>query len=251
MERAPCPASWSEGFTSSPVLLAFALIATFWTSTVVSELFLGAAAVAAVKQAILWGMLLLIPAMAAVGGTRVPPRRQEQGAGDRQERRRMPVIALNGILVLVPSAFFLAARASAGQFDTAFYAVQAVELVAGAVNIALMSLNMRDGFAMTRKRRQQSRAARRALRSVPHGGHAVVLGLRPGNGAQHATPARPSMICSFTSVGRPSTARSKAAIASLEGEGLRDQRLEVDPARGHQRDGAVVLVRVAEHRLDA
>ena len=63
----------------------------------------------------------------------------------------MPVIALNGILILVPSAFFLAARAGAGQFDTAFYAVQAVELLAGAVNIALMSLNMRDGFAMTRQ----------------------------------------------------------------------------------------------------
>src|SRR5690606_38108453 len=36
----------------------------------------------------------------------------------------------------------------------------------------------------------------------------------------------------------------------LEAEGLRDQRLEVDAARGHQRDGPVVLVRIAEHRSD-
>ncbi len=141
-------------------LLAFALIATFWTSTVVSELFLGAAAVAAVKQAILWGMLLLIPAMAAVGGTGFRLGGKSTAPVVAGKRRRMPVIALNGILILVPSAFFLAARAGAGQFDTAFYAVQAVELVAGAVNIALMALNIRDGFALTRKRRNRPVTAR-------------------------------------------------------------------------------------------
>ena len=92
-------------------LLAFALIATFWTSTVVSELFLGAAAVAAVKQAILWGMLLLIPAMAAVGGTGFRLGGKSKAPVIARKRRRMPVIALNGILILVPSAFFLAARA--------------------------------------------------------------------------------------------------------------------------------------------
>lgn len=37
-------------------------------------------------------------------------------------------------------------RAQAGQFDTAFFAVQALELLAGATNIALLSLNLRDGL---------------------------------------------------------------------------------------------------------
>jgi hypothetical protein len=141
-------------------LLAFVLIATFWTSTVITELFLGAAAVAVVKRAILWGMLLLIPAMAAVGGTGFRLGGKSTAPVVARKRRRMPLIALNGLLVLVPSAFFLAARAEAGQFDTAFYAVQAVELIAGAVNIALMSLNIRDGFAMTRKRRNRPVAVR-------------------------------------------------------------------------------------------
>ena len=90
-------------------LLAFALIVTFWTSTVVSELFLGVAAVAAVKQAILWGMLLLIPAMAAVGGTGFRLGGKSKAPIIATKRRRMPVIALNGLLILVPSAFFLAA----------------------------------------------------------------------------------------------------------------------------------------------
>jgi hypothetical protein len=137
-------------------ILGFALIVTFWTSTIVSETFGSAAMVASIKQAILWGMLLLIPAMAVVGGTGFRLGGGSQAPIVVAKRRRMPAIALNGLLILVPAAFFLAARAGAGRFDAAFYAVQGIELVAGAVNIALMSLNMRDGFAMTRKRRNRT-----------------------------------------------------------------------------------------------
>ena len=62
--------------------------------------------------------------------------------------KRMPLIAANGILVLFPSALFLASKARAAEFDTVFYAVQALELAAGAVNMALLGLNMRDGLKM-------------------------------------------------------------------------------------------------------
>lgn len=65
------------------------------------------------------------------------------------KKRRMPIIALNGLLVLVPAAFFLAYRADAGRFDAAFYFVQAVELLAGAANLALIGLNMRDGLRLS------------------------------------------------------------------------------------------------------
>ena len=60
----------------------------------------------------------------------------------------MPWIAGNGVLVLIPSALFLAWKAGQGQLDVAFYAVQAVELTAGAVNVTLLSRNMRDGLRM-------------------------------------------------------------------------------------------------------
>ncbi|WP_420224402.1 hypothetical protein [Pigmentiphaga litoralis] len=60
----------------------------------------------------------------------------------------MKLIAANGLLILLPSAFFLAARANSGQFGTDFYAVQTIELVAGAANIVLMSLNVRDGLRL-------------------------------------------------------------------------------------------------------
>lgn len=129
------------------------LIAVFWTSTIVVELSAGAAAVAALKQAILWGMIVLIPAMAAAGATGF-----RLGGGGRApvilaKQRRMIAIAANGLVVLVPSAFFLAAKARAGQLDTAFYTVQMIELIAGAANLSLMGLNMRDGFALTKRRR--------------------------------------------------------------------------------------------------
>jgi hypothetical protein len=60
----------------------------------------------------------------------------------------MPFIAGNGILVLIPSALFLAAKAGSGAFDPTFYAVQSIELLAGAANIVLLGLNMRDGLRM-------------------------------------------------------------------------------------------------------
>jgi hypothetical protein len=130
-------------------ITAFVIILLFWSSTVISELFGTPAAVAAVKGAILWGMLLLIPSLAFAGasGFRIGGRSPHRLIA--RKRKRMPFIAANGILILVPSAFFLAARADAGEFDTTFYLVQALELAAGAVNLTLIGLSIRDGFGLT------------------------------------------------------------------------------------------------------
>ena len=62
---------------------------------------------------------------------------------------RMKIVAANGLLVLLPSAFVLASWANAGRFDGAFYALQGVELLAGAVNFTLLLLNMRDGLRLS------------------------------------------------------------------------------------------------------
>lgn len=134
-------------------ILAFLTIAAFWSSTVVAELFGGPATIAAVKQGILWGMALLVPAIATAGATGFRLGGKSRAPTVAAKRRRMPFLALNGLLVLVPSAVFLAGRAADGRFDAVFYAVQALELAAGALNIWLMGLNIRDGFAMTRPRR--------------------------------------------------------------------------------------------------
>ena len=129
---------------------ALVLVSTFWLSTIASELSGSETAVVAVKTTIPWGLPLMVLLMAAAGGTGF-----SLAAGARAGRigaklRRMPFIALNGLLVLIPCALFLGWRAAAGQFDATFYAVQALELVAGAINITLLGLNMRDGIAMAR-----------------------------------------------------------------------------------------------------
>lgn len=140
-------------------LIAILTIAIFWLSTAISELLLSETAVAAVKTAIPWGFLVLIPALAATGGTGFALARRQRaaaaGPGIKRKIRRMPVIAANGVLILIPAALFLAFKAKAGEFDTVFYAVQALELVAGAANITLLGLNMRDGLSLKGRLRDQ------------------------------------------------------------------------------------------------
>jgi len=129
-------------------VLALLTIAAFWLSTALSELFASHATITAVKTAIPWGFLLLIPALAAAGGSGFALAKGRRAGLVGAKFKRMPWIAANGILILIPAALFLASKARAAEFDTVFYAVQALELVAGAANIALLSLNMRDGIKM-------------------------------------------------------------------------------------------------------
>ncbi|WP_227493507.1 hypothetical protein [Paracoccus kondratievae] len=68
----------------------------------------------------------------------------------------MPIIVVNGLLLLIPAALFLAFKAKADEFDAYFYIVQAIELIAGAVNITLLGLNLRDGLMMKGRLRRRN-----------------------------------------------------------------------------------------------
>lgn len=129
--------------------IALTCIGAFWLSTLVSELFLGETSVVAVKNGVLAAMWLLIPAMAATGASGFALGRGRGGRIVEVKKRRMKVIAANGILVLLPCAFSLASMANAGRFDMLFYAIQGLELAAGAVNFVLLCLNMRDGLRLS------------------------------------------------------------------------------------------------------
>ena len=137
-------------------VIGFLTILTFWTSTVCSELFGSIATIVTVKGMILNGMFVLIPAMAVAGASGMNIGRRRKDAPALAKKRRMPFIAANGLLILVPAAFYLQAKASAGIFDSTFYTVQVLELLAGAVNLILMGLNIRDGRAMTKLKRQRA-----------------------------------------------------------------------------------------------
>ncbi len=132
-------------------VIAFLTILSFWTSTVFTELFTSHETVAWVKGMILKGMFILIPAMAIVGGSGMSLGGKRQDKLAQRKKKRMPIIAMTGLLVLLPAAFYLEMKASTDQFDTWFYIVQLVELVGGFSNLTLMFLNIRDGLTMTGK----------------------------------------------------------------------------------------------------
>tara|TARA_R110002094_G_scaffold219630_2_gene191726 strand:+ start:511 stop:954 length:444 start_codon:yes stop_codon:yes gene_type:complete len=136
--------------------IALLMILTFWLSTALSELFASVDAITTVKTLIPWGFLILVPALAVAGGSGFQMARKRRGPLVETKKKRMPIIAANGILILIPSALFLSFKAQAGAFDTWFYAIQALELVAGAVNFTLLGLNMRDGLRMTGKMRRRT-----------------------------------------------------------------------------------------------
>ncbi len=136
-------------------ILATSVIAAFFASTILVELFGSPAAVAEVKALIVTpGLWILIPAIAATGGSGFSLSRARPGRLVENKKRRMPFIAANGLLVLVPSAIFLNLWAAQGLFDTRFYWVQGLELLAGAVNLTLMGLNIRDGLRLSGRLRQ-------------------------------------------------------------------------------------------------
>lgn len=102
--------------------------------------------IAAVKRFMAYSLLLLVPAMV---GTGISGNSLGGRGGAKPilvKRRRTKFIAANGLLVLVPCALVLHVLASHGSFGPTFYLVQAVELIAGPVNVVLLSLNVRDGL---------------------------------------------------------------------------------------------------------
>ena len=135
--------------------IAILCIGSFWFSTLISELFLSQDADVLVKHTILQAMWIMIPAMAATGGSGFALSGARKGNLLASKKKRMQFIAANGILILLPCAFYLYSKAAAGEMDTTFYALQVVELVAGAANFSLMALNFRDGLKLSGRLRRK------------------------------------------------------------------------------------------------
>ena len=124
----------------------------FFTSTVIVEIFGSNQAVAHVKELIVFpGLFVLVPAIAITGITGFALGKERKGALVQRKMAKMPVIGLNGVLVLVPSAIYLHMLASSGEFGVVFNIVQGIELTAGVVNLCLMAINMKDGLKLSRQ----------------------------------------------------------------------------------------------------
>lgn len=131
---------------------ALGVLLALWCSTAWVELFGRTEQVVRLKTAVPWVLLVLIPALALTGitGAKLAGGRTTGVLG--VKLLRMKLIAANGVIVLTPAALYLAYKATSGELDAAFSAVQLLELCAGAVNLMLMALNARDGLRLGRAR---------------------------------------------------------------------------------------------------
>lgn len=132
--------------------LALLIIAGFWTATVTTILIGDKYLIAMTKLTIAWGLLALIPALMLTGLSGRRLAQKMRGPVIAAKQARMKWAAILGIIVLVPSALLLLPLAMQGQGGAIYWALQIVELLAGATNITLLSLNMRDGLRLSRRR---------------------------------------------------------------------------------------------------
>jgi hypothetical protein len=140
-------------FHLTAAIIATLCIATFFTSSILVELLGTHESIAMIKRLIVMpGLFILIPAIAITGGTGFSLSNNRKGRLIENKKKRMPFIAANGMLVLLPAAIFLNQWAASGLFDTRFYIIQGLELMAGATNLTLMGMNIRDGLRMSGSR---------------------------------------------------------------------------------------------------
>lgn len=140
--------------------LATLTVATFWTSTLISEVFLSREAVVAVKHAIaLYGLvpMALFMALAAATGQRLSQGGARQGRLLDEKRRRMAALRRNGLLLMVPLALFLNWKAGAAEFDRVFYAAQLAELLLGLSQLSLLARNLHAGLRLAGRLRASAR----------------------------------------------------------------------------------------------
>ncbi|WP_137939640.1 hypothetical protein [Chitinivorax sp. B] len=143
-------------------MVAMLTVTAFLLATLISELFLDHAAVIAVKHAIVvYGLAILATAMVFTGGSGFSLAAIRKGKLLEKKQQRMSIIGFNGMLIMVPAALFLNHKATVGQFDRVFYAVQGTELIVGLVQLTLMALNLWSGLKLTGRLRQRSAISRR------------------------------------------------------------------------------------------
>jgi CDGSH-type Zn-finger protein len=152
-------------------VIGFICVTIFVASTIFSYLSGDIGSIAATKANIFKWMFLLILALLLAGGTGVSllGKRTEILATTKQKRG--PISFMTSLLVLLPCTYFLSRWAATGTLDTWYYVVQAIELLASALVITMIGLNIRDGMALT---------GRIAAKSAPKGGKTPSIDQREG-----------------------------------------------------------------------
>jgi len=101
--------------------MAMLCIAMFFLSTVWVELFGSDESIAMIKSLIVMpGLFILIPCIAITGGAGFLLAANRTSALIAGKKKRIPFIAANGILILMPATIFLNHAAASADFDATF-----------------------------------------------------------------------------------------------------------------------------------
>lgn len=130
-------------------VIAFLMIVSFFSSSLFADIFGDHEIIAQVKQTILYSVGLLVIAMMTTGITANKLYGAKVQGALAVKQKRMKIAAANGVVILIPAAIFLARWSVAGQFDSLYWTVQGIELIAGATNAILLGLNIRDGIRLS------------------------------------------------------------------------------------------------------
>jgi len=131
------------------------ILTLFWLAIIISDFFLGHEALVLVRQGIVYALIVLIPAMIAVkvtGGI-LGKDRIHSDPRVRDKKKRATWMAINGVLVMVPAAFFLDYKASANEIDLVFRVVQSIELLVGSFQYYFVITNFRVGMTLRKEGR--------------------------------------------------------------------------------------------------
>ena len=135
-------------------IAALLLVAAFLAGTIYAELTMDEILIAETKRLILYGICLLIPAMAVTGGSGFSLARGRAGGLVDIKMKRMRMLAANGLVVMLPSAIWLHMLASEGSFGVTFVIVQIIEIAGGLVQVYLLGRNFRDGLKLSGRLRR-------------------------------------------------------------------------------------------------
>ncbi|MDI2090895.1 hypothetical protein [Commensalibacter oyaizuii] len=136
-------------------ITALIILLIFWFSTVTTELSGHLNFIKNVKILIPYGFIFLIPALIIVSGTGSKMAGKINNPAIHHKKKRMPFIALNGLIILIPCALYLRYLAVHEHLDFTFFLIQIVELIAGGVNITLLMLNVLAGINLSKNKQRK------------------------------------------------------------------------------------------------
>ncbi|WP_240008012.1 hypothetical protein [Pseudaquidulcibacter saccharophilus] len=135
-------------------IVAFLCLVSFWTLSLITEINADKAFFGFVRTYIFYTMFVMIAAIIITAVTGFKIAKKMRGPIIENKKKRMPFIGLNGAIVLLPLAIILfmysnetILKGQEGMVDT----LRLIELIFGAINIILISLNIKDGLKLKRK----------------------------------------------------------------------------------------------------